>query len=112
MNFRDIVWKESENICEWAENVNSDETVETVKPDHYFNHVEDNGTFYKFYAVIDPKTNTVYITVEDENEVKFVDGVGMSLEKINDPEDVYEAIKDEFEMFVAHYDRMLDELEF
>lgn len=109
MNFRDIVWKESENICKWAENVISDESV---KPDHYFNRVEDDGAFYKFYAVIDPKTNTVYITVEDANEVKFVDGVGMGLEEIESPEDVYEAIKEEFEMFIAHYDRLLDELEF
>ena len=109
MNFRDIVWKESEAICEWAENVVSDERV---KPDHYFNRVEDDGTFYKFYTAIDPKTNTVYITVEDENGVRFVDGVGMGLEEIESPEDVYEAIKEEFEMFIAHYDRMLDELEF
>ena len=109
MNFRDIVRKESKSIYEWAKNMISDETV---KPDHYFSRVEDNGTFYKFYAVIDPKTNTVYITVEDENEVKFVDGVGMGLEEIESPEDIYEAIKEEFEMFIAHYDRLLDELEF
>ena len=109
MNFRDIVWNQSEKICEWAENLVSDEAI---TPDHYFERVDDNCTFFKFYAVIDPKTNMVYITVVDENEVKFVDGAGMGLEEIKDTEDVYETIKEEFEMFVAHYDRMLDELEF
>ena len=101
MSFRENLNKVAERVFNWLPAI-----TENPKAKHLKKFNTEEGVFTFNYNT---KQNLLWMKFVDTANTEIVD-VGMYIEQISGTQYIVDSFKEEFEMFIAHYEMMMDEI--